>query len=102
MDPINQPLPDAESFTSKLLQLNFYADRRNFTCFHCGSLPKPGDVLLVDMESSRIGVWIVQEMKERTRGDDSGFHRGIAEPIGYLEDVTFDIPQPAKLGFIIG
>jgi hypothetical protein len=33
---------------------------------------------------------------------DTGLRFGFAEQIGYREDVTFDIPPPATLGFIIG
>lgn len=98
-----QPLPDAASFTSEQLSLSFNDDHKRFSCFHCGNLPKRGDVLLIRMKSGRTGVAIVQSMDERSRVfEDTGLRFGFAEQIGYREDVTFEIPQPAKLGFIIG
>lgn len=98
-----QPLPDAVSFTSEQLSLSFNDDRKRFSCFHCGNLPKRGDVLLMKMKSGRTGVAIVQSMNERSRVfEDTGLRFGLAEQIGYREDVTFEIPPAAKLGFIIG
>jgi hypothetical protein len=98
-----QPLPDAASFTSEQLSLSFNDDLRRFSCFHCGNLPKRGDVLLVKMKSGRTNVAIVQSMDERSRVfEDTGLRFGFAEQIGYREDVTFEIPKAAKLGFIIG
>jgi hypothetical protein len=103
MRKVVQPLPDAASFTSDQLSLSFNDDRRRFSCFHCGNLPKRGDVLLIRMKSGRTGVAIVQSMDERSRVfTDTGLRFGFAEQISYLEDVTFEIPQAAKLGFIIG
>ena len=98
-----QPLPDAVSFTSDQLSLSFNDDLKRFSCFHCGNLPKRGDVLLMRMNSGRTGVAIVQSMDERSRVfTDTGLRFGFAEQIGYREDVTFEIPTPATLGLIIG
>lgn len=98
-----QPLPDATSFTSEQLSLSFNNDLKRFSCFHCGNLPKRGDVLLIRMKSGRTGVAIVQSMDERSRVFEyTGLRFGFAEQIGYREDVAFEIPQAAKLGFIIG
>jgi hypothetical protein len=55
------------------------------------------------MKSGRTNVAIVQSMDERSRVfEDTGLRFGFAEQIGYREDVPFEIPKAAKLGFIIG
>ena len=95
------PPPDAVSFTSSQLSLDFRDNLRRFSCFHCGNMPKAGDVLLVSMKSGKTGVWIVQDIEPRQSGDDSGLRFGNAERIGYLEEVTFTIPPPAKIGFFL-
>jgi len=96
------PPPGAVSYTSRQLSLSVNESGR-FDCFHCGNLPKRGDVVLVKMDSGREIVMIVQSMKPRNREfEDTGLRFGTGEFIDYLENVTFPIPPPAKLGFILG
>ncbi len=103
MSAILQPLPDASTFKGADLQIDFRDDGRSFSCFHCGNLPKRGDVLLVRMQSGRTMVMIAQEMKERSRVfTDTGLRFGEAHPVGYLEDIAFELPPKAKMGFIVG
>lgn len=99
---ITTPPEGAQSFTSKQLSFSSEGKEGRFSCFHCGAIPVPGDVIIADMNSGRKGVLIVQKMDPKSDTfTDTGLRFGLFESICYLEDVPFSIPPPAKLGFFL-
>lgn len=102
MNEITTPPDGAELFTSEQLSMSSAHGENRFSCFHCGSLPKAGDVIIATMKSGKKSVLIVQEMEPKSDTfTGSGLRFGSYIPICYEEDVKFKLPPPAKIGFFL-
>ena len=97
------PPEGAVTYTSGQLNLDVDSVTGRFSCFHCGNVPQRGDVVMIKMRSGKDFVMIVQSMDAHDRTFEyNGLEFGMGLLVGYAEAVTFPIPPPAKIGFILG
>lgn len=61
--------------------------------------PQAGDVLICEMKSGKTGVWIFQNIDHC--GDPPDMFFADVNPIGYSDEIDFELPGPPKDPFAV-